>query len=173
MPLAQAPSAASLCSASTELPSISLTFVRAPMRCFEKLCRWGLISAVTTGRPNWASHSVVVARSVRVSTRRSGRSPVMSVRTAFKRALPVHRATLRGKSYGAQNNNRHSPASSLEAGLTPNGRAFLYNRAVTRLALPACEIPAPGYDPEGMHEFKVDFDGDAIEDLTYRHLRPA
>ncbi len=30
-----------------------------------------------------------------------------------------------------------------------------------------------GYHSEGMHEFKVDFDGDAIEDLTYRHLRPA
>ena len=29
-------------------------------------------------------------------------------------------------------------------------------------------IPAPGYHPEGMYEFKVDLDGDAIEDLTYR-----
>jgi hypothetical protein len=29
-------------------------------------------------------------------------------------------------------------------------------------------IPAPGYHPEGMYEFKVDFNGDAVEDLTYR-----
>jgi len=29
-------------------------------------------------------------------------------------------------------------------------------------------IPAPGYHPEGMYEFKVDLDGDAIEDVTYR-----
>ncbi|TCL62915.1 DUF4331 family protein [Rhizobium sp. BK251] len=29
-------------------------------------------------------------------------------------------------------------------------------------------IPAPGYHPEGMYEFKVDLDGDAIEDITYR-----
>ncbi len=30
------------------------------------------------------------------------------------------------------------------------------------------KIPAPGYHPEGMYEFKIDLDGDAIEDLTYR-----
>jgi hypothetical protein len=29
-------------------------------------------------------------------------------------------------------------------------------------------IPAPGYYPEGMCEFKVDLNGDAVEDLTYR-----
>jgi hypothetical protein len=29
-------------------------------------------------------------------------------------------------------------------------------------------IPAPGYHPEGMYEFKVDLNGDAIEDVTYR-----
>jgi hypothetical protein len=29
-------------------------------------------------------------------------------------------------------------------------------------------IPVPGYHPEGMYEFKVDLDGDAIEDITYR-----
>jgi hypothetical protein len=29
-------------------------------------------------------------------------------------------------------------------------------------------IPAPGYHPEGMCEFKVDLNGDAVEDLTYR-----
>jgi hypothetical protein len=29
-------------------------------------------------------------------------------------------------------------------------------------------IPVPGYHPEGMYEFKVDSNGDAIEDLTYR-----
>jgi hypothetical protein len=29
-------------------------------------------------------------------------------------------------------------------------------------------VPAPGYHPEGMYEFKVDLDGDAVEDLTYR-----
>jgi hypothetical protein len=29
-------------------------------------------------------------------------------------------------------------------------------------------IPVPGYHPEGMYEFKVDFDGDAVEDVTYR-----
>jgi hypothetical protein len=29
-------------------------------------------------------------------------------------------------------------------------------------------VPAPGYHPEGMYEFKVDLNGDAIEDLTYR-----
>ena len=26
-------------------------------------------------------------------------------------------------------------------------------------------IPVPGYHPEGMYEFKIDFDGDAIEEL--------
>ena len=29
-------------------------------------------------------------------------------------------------------------------------------------------IPSPGYHPEGMYEFKVDLDGDAIEEVTYR-----
>jgi len=29
-------------------------------------------------------------------------------------------------------------------------------------------IPEPGYHPEGMYEFKVDLDGDAVEDVTYR-----
>ncbi len=29
-------------------------------------------------------------------------------------------------------------------------------------------IPAPGYHPEGMYEFKIDSNGDAIEDITYR-----
>jgi hypothetical protein len=29
-------------------------------------------------------------------------------------------------------------------------------------------VPAPGYHPEGIYEFKVDFDGDAVEDVTYR-----
>jgi hypothetical protein len=29
-------------------------------------------------------------------------------------------------------------------------------------------IPTPGYHPEGMYEFKVDLNGDAVEDLTYR-----
>jgi len=32
----------------------------------------------------------------------------------------------------------------------------------------AGDIPAPGYHPEGMYEFKIDLDGDAVEDLTYR-----
>ncbi len=30
------------------------------------------------------------------------------------------------------------------------------------------EVPVPGYHPEGMYEFKIDLDGDAIEDITYR-----
>lgn len=30
------------------------------------------------------------------------------------------------------------------------------------------KIPVPGYHPEGMYEFKVDVDGDAVEDMTYR-----
>ncbi len=29
-------------------------------------------------------------------------------------------------------------------------------------------IPTPGFHPEGMYEFKIDLDGDAIEDITYR-----
>jgi Domain of unknown function (DUF4331) len=29
-------------------------------------------------------------------------------------------------------------------------------------------IPVPGYHPEGMYEFKIDLNGDAVEDLTYR-----
>ena len=29
-------------------------------------------------------------------------------------------------------------------------------------------IPAPGYHPEGMYEFKADLNGDAVEDVTYR-----
>ncbi|HUM06013.1 MAG TPA: DUF4331 family protein [Terriglobales bacterium] len=29
-------------------------------------------------------------------------------------------------------------------------------------------IPSPGYHPEGMYEFKVDVDGDAVEEITYR-----
>lgn len=29
-------------------------------------------------------------------------------------------------------------------------------------------IPAPGYHPEGMYELKVDLDGDAVEEITYR-----
>jgi hypothetical protein len=31
-------------------------------------------------------------------------------------------------------------------------------------------IPVPGYHPEGMYEFKVDLNGDAVEDLTYRFV---
>jgi hypothetical protein len=29
-------------------------------------------------------------------------------------------------------------------------------------------IPAPGYHPEGMYEFKIDLNGDSVEDITYR-----
>jgi hypothetical protein len=29
-------------------------------------------------------------------------------------------------------------------------------------------IPVPGYHPEGMYEFKIDGNGDAIEEVTYR-----
>jgi hypothetical protein len=29
-------------------------------------------------------------------------------------------------------------------------------------------IPVPGYHPEGMYEFKIDSNGDAVEDITYR-----
>ncbi len=29
-------------------------------------------------------------------------------------------------------------------------------------------VPSPGFHPEGMYEFKVDLDGDAVEDITYR-----
>ena len=29
-------------------------------------------------------------------------------------------------------------------------------------------VPVPGYHPEGMYEFKVDLNGDAVEDVTYR-----
>ena len=32
----------------------------------------------------------------------------------------------------------------------------------------AGDTPIPGYHPEGMYEFKVDLDGDAVEELTYR-----
>jgi hypothetical protein len=32
----------------------------------------------------------------------------------------------------------------------------------------AGKIPTPGFHPEGMYEFKIDLDGDAVEDLTYR-----
>jgi hypothetical protein len=32
----------------------------------------------------------------------------------------------------------------------------------------AGDIPTPGYHPEGRYEFKIDLDGDAVEDLTYR-----
>jgi hypothetical protein len=32
----------------------------------------------------------------------------------------------------------------------------------------AGEIPTPGYHPEGMYEFKVDLNRDAVEELTYR-----
>ena len=30
------------------------------------------------------------------------------------------------------------------------------------------EVPTPGFHPEGMYEFKIDLDDDAVEDLTYR-----
>ncbi|GAA4669309.1 MULTISPECIES: DUF4331 family protein [Amycolatopsis] len=30
------------------------------------------------------------------------------------------------------------------------------------------EPPVPGFHPEGMYEFKIDLDGDAVEDVTYR-----
>ncbi len=30
--------------------------------------------------------------------------------------------------------------------------------------------PVPGYHPEGMYEFKIDLNGDAVEDLTYRFV---
>ena len=34
----------------------------------------------------------------------------------------------------------------------------------------AGDIPVPGYHPKGMYEFKIDLDGDAVEDLTYRFI---
>jgi hypothetical protein len=30
------------------------------------------------------------------------------------------------------------------------------------------DIPSPGYHPEGMYEFKIDLNGDAVEEITYR-----
>ena len=30
------------------------------------------------------------------------------------------------------------------------------------------KIPVPGFHPEGMYEFKIDLDGDSVEDTTYR-----
>lgn len=30
------------------------------------------------------------------------------------------------------------------------------------------DIPAPGFHPEGRYEFKIDLDGDAVEEITYR-----
>jgi hypothetical protein len=32
----------------------------------------------------------------------------------------------------------------------------------------AGDIPVPGWHPEGLYEFKIDLDGDAVEELTYR-----
>jgi hypothetical protein len=32
----------------------------------------------------------------------------------------------------------------------------------------ASPVPSPGFHPEGMYEFKVDLNGDAVEDITYR-----
>jgi hypothetical protein len=29
-------------------------------------------------------------------------------------------------------------------------------------------VPSPGFHPEGMYEFKVDLNGDAVEEITYR-----
>lgn len=45
----------------------------------------------------------------------------------------------------------------------------------TVLAINVChslagDIPTPGYHPEGMYEFKIDLDGDSVEDLTYRFV---
>jgi hypothetical protein len=44
------------------------------------------------------------------------------------------------------------------------GTAFVINLCPSI----AGEIPIPGYHPEGRYEFKIDLNGDAIEDLTYR-----
>ncbi|KVH57669.1 hypothetical protein WS89_21985 [Burkholderia sp. MSMB1072] len=43
----------------------------------------------------------------------------------------------------------------------------------TVLAINVChsiagDVPTPGYHPEGFYEFKLDLNGDAIEELTYR-----
>lgn len=45
----------------------------------------------------------------------------------------------------------------------------------TVLAINVChsifgDIPVPGYHHEGMYEFKIDLDGDAVEDLAYRFV---
>ncbi|MCS5720326.1 DUF4331 domain-containing protein [Herbiconiux sp. CPCC 205763] len=34
----------------------------------------------------------------------------------------------------------------------------------------AGDIPTPGFHPEGMYEFKIDLDGDDVEDVTYRFV---
>ena len=34
----------------------------------------------------------------------------------------------------------------------------------------AGDVPVPGYHPEGMYEFKIDTDGDAVENLTFRFV---
>jgi hypothetical protein len=44
------------------------------------------------------------------------------------------------------------------------GTAFVINVCHSIFGL----VPAPGYHPEGMYEFKVDLNGDAVEDTTYR-----
>jgi hypothetical protein len=45
----------------------------------------------------------------------------------------------------------------------------------TVLAINVChsiagDIPVPGYHHEGMYEFKIDLDGDAVEEITYRFV---
>ncbi|MGO9902426.1 MAG: DUF4331 family protein [Solirubrobacteraceae bacterium] len=37
-------------------------------------------------------------------------------------------------------------------------------------SLAAADTPVPGYHPEGMYEFKIDLNRDAIEDITYRFV---
>ena len=42
-----------------------------------------------------------------------------------------------------------------------------FSRSTSVIRSPA-KFPTPGYHPEGMYEFKIDLDGDAVEDVTYR-----
>ena len=45
-----------------------------------------------------------------------------------------------------------------------SGTAFVINVCHSL----AGDIPVPGFHPEGMYEFKIDLNRDAIEELTYR-----
>lgn len=65
-----------------------------------------------------------------------------------------------------------SPLARQDARLDITDLYVFRGETGTALVIDVChslaDVPTPGYHPEGRYEFKIDLDGDAVEDVTFR-----